>query len=326
MKKNTALFKIIIASLALSHNLAFSEDSAPAEEQESNESTVPQRSTEYVIPQPQLARIEALKGSLISKGLTHQVVELEANGTTFLTLHREASTSETQGCVVLLHSDNQHPNWPDAIAPLRNALPQHGWCTLSIEIPDIINRMSITEIPSSATAEEGVDSEALPNEEDVFSRINAVIEKTKEDNAEQLILLGHKTGAAYALKYLAQEPTSAAGAVFIDMEVPSGVAQYDLAQYIKQLPLPALDYYLESQNRHPRFIAWRKQASNQREEVQGEYILFSAIPDNGIGDDRTQKLIQRVRGFLKQNTDQIDQRKNLPEFKKGLFYNSPVGS
>lgn len=326
MKKNSALFKIIIASLALSQGLALSEDSASTEEQESNESTAPQSSKEYVIPQPQLARIEALKDSLISKGLAHQILELETNGEPFLTLHREANTAETQGCVLLLHSDNQHPNWPDAIAPLRNALPQYGWCTLSIEVPDIINRVSITEIPPTKEVENDTDKDMFPNEEAIFSRINAAIEKTKEDNAEQLILLGYQTGAAYTLKYLTQNPNSAAGSVFIDMEVPNGVTQYHLAQYIKQLPLPTLDYYLEYQNRHSRFIEWRKQASNQRKEKLGSYILFNAMPDHEMGNDKTQKLIQRVRGFLKQNTNQIEQRKSLPEFKKGLFYNSPVGS
>ena len=46
------------------------------------------------------------------------------------------ATGNPQGGVLILHDNQQHGHWPDIVAPLREYLPQHGWSTLSIELPD----------------------------------------------------------------------------------------------------------------------------------------------------------------------------------------------
>lgn len=53
------------------------------------------------------------------------------------------ATGSPQGGVLILHDSQQHGHWPDIVAPLREYLPQHGWTTLTIELPDIPARKRI---------------------------------------------------------------------------------------------------------------------------------------------------------------------------------------
>ena len=346
MKKFTALSHAIITLLFLSKNLPVLAEEPqaatngtpetpstptepPANESSSTQNSSTQSNAEYVIPQPQASRLDALKTSLMLRQLNHQIQTLEANSEPFLTLYRTSMTSDTQGCIILLHSDNEHPDWPDAIAPLRNAMPEYSWCTLSIDVPDIIKRAtpikinSSTKNDASATDNTQPTSAELPNQAMVFGRIEAAIAYAKTQNIEQFSFLGYGTGAGYALSFLAANQDAGNALILIDIESPANLSDYEMAQKIRQVSQPILDYYV-STTRSDQFATWRQQAANQRTQKTGDYIQIDAIPDRVTGKDSKQLLIQRVRGFLKQNTSQITQQKALPRVKKGLFYESPI--
>jgi len=322
MKKYNAALNIIIMLLLLSTVTAF----AAEETQTSPDSTTePQADLEnkkdYIVPKPQMSRINALKTSLSIRRLDHQVQTLEANGEPFLALYSPSLTNSTQGCVIMLHSDNEHPDWPDAIAPLRNALPEYSWCTLSIELPDIIKRATSIK---TATSENDQPSLELPNQKMVFARIQATMNKAKTEGVEQFVLLGYKTGASYALSFLADNQIAGEALAIIDIEVPGSLSGYEMAQQMRRISQPILDYYVSTNAGSDQFATWRRQAANQRMQKIGDYIQLDALPDRAVGKNSKQLLIQRVRGFLKQNTSQINQQKTLPNIKKGLFYQSPI--
>jgi len=319
MKKNTAVFNIILTSFVLSIGfLPVSKSLA-----ESTNPQAPDPDRDHTIPTPQADRISALIESLSIRRLDHQIQTLEADEESFLTLYRPSLTNSTQGCVILLHSDNEHPDWPDAVSPLRNALPEHSWCTISIEVPDIIKRAKPIKFEEN-TQEEGVfEGFTLPNQEVVFARIQASIAKANSEDIQTFVFLGYKTGASYVLNFLADNPESAAALALIDIEPPAGVSHYQLAQKMREIAQPTLDYYTDVNAGSNQFATWRKQAANQRTGAFGEYTLLDSRPDRATGKDKKQLLLQRVRGFLKQNTQQINQRKPLPVFNKGLFYETP---
>ena len=323
MNKFTALRHAIIALLSLNTPALSAEESQPPANTVNSESTPPQAADqEYILPQPQASRIEHFKSSLALRQLDHQIQTLEANGESFLTLYNLSLTRSTEGCVILLHSDNEHPDWPDAIAPLRNALPEHSWCTLSIEVPDITKRAApVRATPTESTNNQ--ESIGLPNQANTFARIEAAMNRARTDGVEQFVLLGYKTGASYALTFLADNPEAAEALILIDIESPFTISNYTNAQKIRQIRKPTLDYYVNNSG-NDRFALWRKQAANQRTEGDINYVQLDAIPDRVTGKNSKQLLIQRVRGFLKQNTTQITQQKALPDIKKGLFYKSPV--
>ncbi|PYF81619.1 uncharacterized protein DUF3530 [Marinomonas alcarazii] len=323
MKKINAILYVIIALLYLNTSSLLAEESQASTDNNNSESRSPQESDqEYVLPKPQASRIESLKSTLTLRQLDHQIQTLEANGESFLTLYNPSLTRSTEGCVILLHSDNEHPDWPDAIGPLRNALPEHSWCTLAIEVPDIIKRAAPVQTSPSENSN-NQESTGLPNQANVFARVEAAMNRARTDGIEQFVLLGYKTGASYALAFLAENPEAGEALILIDIESPTALSDYTNAQKIRQISKPTLDYYVNN-NGSERFALWRKQAANQRTESDISYIQIDAIPDRVTGKNSKQLLIQRVRGFLKQNTTQITQQKQLPNIKKGLFYKSPV--
>jgi hypothetical protein len=327
MKKITALRHAIIALLCLGINAhLFAEESqaAPSSTPTPQQTTPAESTKEYIIPKPQASRIDALKTSLTIRRLEHQIQNLEASGESFLTLYQPSLTSSTQGCVIMLHSDNEHPDWPDAIAPLRDAMPEYSWCTLSIEIPDIVKRAEPVKIATPPTNNTQSPIE-LPNQSIVFARIQSTIDYAKNQGVEQFTFLGYGTGASYALSFLAANPSSGEALALIDIESPPNLSDYEIAQQIRQVTQPILDYYVNKTG-NDQFALWRKQAANQREDKIGDFTQIDALPDRVTGKNSKQLLIQRVRGFLKQNTSQINQRKSLPSAKKGLFYESPVNN
>lgn len=55
----------------------------------------------------------------------------------FLGLYSENYGREPQGYALILHDNQQHPDWPGLIHYLRSQLPGKGWSTLAISLPDL---------------------------------------------------------------------------------------------------------------------------------------------------------------------------------------------
>ena len=66
----------------------------------------------------------------------HEAVEMVAGETAFTGLLLRNRSRNPQGGVLILHDQGQHSHWPDSAGPLREYLPDYGWTTLSIALPD----------------------------------------------------------------------------------------------------------------------------------------------------------------------------------------------
>lgn len=277
-----------------------------------------------VMPTPQETRIAGLVNRL-SENHAHEIETLTAEGEEFLGLFRESESGDPQGCVVILHGDHGHPDWPQVVSPLREKLTQHSWCTLAIEIPDIRNRATPVQIQAEPTQDTQNDNTPeLPNEATVFARIDAAVALTQDKGYSQVVYLGYRTGAAYALRYTAEKGTTNQALILIEPRTSLPVSEYDLAQNIERLRLPVLDYYFNRNTLVERFANYRQAAANKRTNRSVNYTQIDALPDARYDPAGNKRLVQRVWGFLKQNTNQQSQRKELPEFEKELFYKSPI--
>ena len=58
---------------------------------------------------------------------------LKVKADKFLALYNPAA--KPKGGVILMHDAGLNPDWPDVISPLRRELPEHGWTTLSLQMP-----------------------------------------------------------------------------------------------------------------------------------------------------------------------------------------------
>lgn len=99
-----------------------------------------------------------------AKGLERQLPEdgqqiLKAGDESFLTLWLPANTAEAEGVVILVPGDGESPDWPQAIGPLRRKLPDAGWQTLSLALPDPQSTAPVTR-PAESAASASADKDA----------------------------------------------------------------------------------------------------------------------------------------------------------------------
>lgn len=220
----------------------------------------------------------------------------------FLSLYLNANIPKAHGGVILLHGMAAHPDWPNVISPLRTRLPEHGWATLSLQMP-ILGRNTKPE-------------QYVPLLEEVPARITAAIELMHSKGIYNVIILGHGLGATMAAYYLASPTQSAAAVnafVGIGLGLNSHIKQFKTAQYIVRIKTPTYDLFgsrdMDSVKRsaQPRLLAARNADNNayRQTSVLGSDHFFSGMND---------LLVNRVKSWLKKFAPSVNL--NVQELNK----------
>ncbi len=90
-----------------------------------------------VPPRPMLdSRSEAQQQALQRQLPARQQLTLDGGADPFLSLWLPANQAQPAGLVILLPGEGETADWPTAIGPLRRQLPDLGWSTLSLTLPD----------------------------------------------------------------------------------------------------------------------------------------------------------------------------------------------
>ncbi len=160
-----------------------------------------------------------------------EMVWLEADGHRFLGILTEAD--DPRGYVVIAHGTGIHPDWGQVINPLRVGLVEHGWTTLSIQMPVLANDIGHDDY------------------QPVFAEAPARFEAAAAafDGDRPLYLVAHSLGAAMSTWYLSHaDSTRYAGFVGIGMGggPESPFREADNAQSLAGVAIPVLDLYGES--------------------------------------------------------------------------------
>ena len=71
--------------------------------------------------------------------LVGEAVKLKAADVEFLGLYADNTAKQALGGIILIHGIGAHPAWPEIIEPLRTTLPEHGWSTMSLQMPILGN-------------------------------------------------------------------------------------------------------------------------------------------------------------------------------------------
>lgn len=125
----------------------------------------------------------------------------------FLGIYTAATTPRSRGGVILLHDLGAHADWPELISPLRTALPNYGWNTLSLQLPLLSNQPDAREFHELFT--------------EAQARITAAIAYFGERGIFNIALVGYGVGGAIGLNYLATVPHDSKVIAF------AGLAVYD---------------------------------------------------------------------------------------------------
>ena len=132
-------------ALLLHGAAASAEDaSAPQDAEPAGEAVPPEPAPALVapasLPRPAApSRSELAAQALQRQVPAHQQLQLEAGDDAFLSLWQPANQAAPAGLVIILPGDGESADWPRAIGPLRRQLPDAGWSTLSLTLPDAPN-------------------------------------------------------------------------------------------------------------------------------------------------------------------------------------------
>jgi len=222
--------------------------------------------------------------------LVGEAVELDADGTPFLGIYTEADEPDTGRAVIVLHGIGAHPDWPEIINPLRSALPEHGWSSLSIQAPILANDAEVADY--------------APLFAEVGPRVKAAAAFLRERGNHTLVLIGHSLGASMSAAYLAGDPGHGfVGLVAIGMTVIDADERMNGALALEKISVPVLDIYGSRDldgvlaTAKMRATAARKagNANYRQTMVEGADHFFTGMEDD---------LTRRVYGWQKSQFEQ----------------------
>ncbi|SHM67764.1 alpha/beta hydrolase family protein [Phytopseudomonas punonensis] len=294
---------------------AFAEQSPPTKDGEKADAKAEQRA-----PLAERSDLEAL--ALERQLAATEQQQLDAAGTPFLALWRPANDPAPMGAVILIPGDEESADAPPTIGPLRRKLPDAGWHSLSLTLPDPQGAnlpVRIAEPPASGdgkAAEAPTEKPAEPatpappseapapdaeaaraaHVERVFARIDAGIAFAGQQQAKVVVLLGHGSGAYWAARYIAErKPANVTHLVLVDTRQPEGF-DAPFNDLLGQLTAKVGDFYYRDSATARQAALARKQLSQRQKQPTLVQISLDALPGNP--DVAQEQLFRRLRGWL----------------------------
>ncbi|WP_439859938.1 alpha/beta hydrolase family protein [Pseudomonas sp. MBLB4136] len=274
------------------------------------------------------------RSELAARALARQLGDaeqqrLQAGNEAFLALWMPANSGKPHGTVILLPGDNQSADWPRSVGPLRRKLPDSGWHSLSLSLPDPIGELagglpgapadgaepapeapvvaiSTEELGSAEAASEttapGSESDAALAElrqahsARVLERIAAGVAFAQQQQAKPIVLLGHGSGAYWAARYLAERKPDAVHNLLLVSARPAAGFDPDLEQLILEPGRATGDFYYQDQPAERDAALKRLLASERLNHPGYTQIGLKALPGNLQTEQ--EQLFRRIRGWL----------------------------
>ncbi len=178
-----------------------------------------------------LAREQRIAEQIVDAIFDGEPLQLQAGAHSFLAIHMASSAETPRGAAIILHGRGLHPDWETVVKPLRTALPEQGWETLSLQMPVLEKEASYYEYEPSFPA--------------AHPRIEAAIAWLRARGIQRIVLIAHSCGAHMAMSWVGS------GGTGIDAYVGIGMGATDYLQPMRQpfpldrLTIPVLDLYGE---------------------------------------------------------------------------------
>lgn len=205
----------------------------------------------------------------------------DGSGHEFLGILTEGDT-ESGRAVILVHGIGVHPNWPDVIFPLREALLEAEITSLSIQMPILPN-------DAEPTAYKPLFDEAP-------SRFSAALKYLKENGYRQVTIVAHSMGTSMSAVYLTSTRDHGIDS-FVSIGMGPGLYTSNNIELLKRIDVDIFDLY-GSQDLEPVVTnADRRAASaNSREGVKFRQIEVAGAGHFFQGHEDTLK--QHVLDWL----------------------------
>jgi len=252
--------------------------------------------------------------------------QLQAGDESFLALWKPANVDEPKGAVVIVPGAGESADWPNAVGPLRNKLPDVGWASLSLTLPDAYEDgvfARAAEAPATddkaaadkdkakapdpaASAEADAAAAAAQaaaqverdkaTAEKIFARIDSAVTFAQQNKAHSVVLLGHGTGAYWAARYMSERPAPAVQKLVMVTAVQTNQQTPTLLQLLPTLKVPTADFVNRELSVPRQQAKDRLDVSKRIKNARFTQVALNAIPGNTAGEQ--DQLFRRVRGWL----------------------------
>ena len=200
-------------------------------------------------------------------------VDVMVDGRGVFGIYTEAVNDSKKGMIVV-HGTGIHPDWEQVVQPIRVAMTEQGWHTLSIQMPILRNGAEFEEYVL-----------LYP---EVPPRLKAAEQFLKQKGAETLVIVAHSQGATMSSYYLSRNGNDIQGFVAIGMGATQKDSDVNSAISLKTINIPVLDLYgsddlpgvLETAERRKQAATHNAQYSQQ--VIQGANHFFDQMDDELI--------------------------------------------
>lgn len=159
-----------------------------------------------------------------------EIVELQAAQTTFRAIHRPRQGGKARGSIVLLHDGMTNADSLEVIRPLRLAMADAGWDTLSLQLPG-----GYRDEPPGAW---------LARREAIDARLQAGLDWLQSRAQTARVVIGLGESGSVAVRRAARQSTQIQALVVISYPIDSAAEKDDL-EALRRLAMPTLDLYAE---------------------------------------------------------------------------------
>ncbi|MDE1168716.1 MAG: alpha/beta hydrolase family protein [Pseudomonas sp.] len=288
--------------------------------------------TDQAAPAPTVERAPVLDRSQEdSLALERQLPQaeqqtLQAGSDSFLALWKPANSADPAGAVVIVPGTGESADWPVAVGPVRQKLPDAHWQSLSLTLPDLLADAPVARAPDKPappaqaeskatppvvksveqdTAVENPDSSASANSpeeqakadaERIFARIDAGIAFAQQQKARTIVLMGHGTGAYWAARYFKERQQPHAQRLLMVAPMTPTNAKQSLEELAPSLKVATGDIYYIDSNTARDAARERLQASKRMKSGGYTQVGLKALPGNTSAEQ--EQLFRRIRGWL----------------------------
>ena len=236
---------------------------------------------------PDLAREKRMATELDDAVLDGEVIFLKDGDHSFMAIDQEAD-GDTIGTVIILHGRGFHPNWQDAVYPLRTKLPASGWRTLSLQMPVLDKTAKYHDYVALFPL-------AAP-------RIEAGIKYLKDQGIENIVLLAHSCGAHMAMDWVRNKGDAVSES--ISAYIGAGMGATDYKQTMAEpfplagITIPVLDIYGEKE--YPAVIRMAPERLEAIRKAGNPKSAQLIVPKaNHYFTDQGDALVETVAAWLK---------------------------
>lgn len=297
-----------------------SEDTQTEEGATASGKPLPERVTPNLFKQ----REQDIRKYLTSVQREDELVDIPSSGESFVGFLLPERTGKPQGGVLILPDNGQHGHWPRIVAPLRDYLPDYGWQTLTISLPDVpmsrLKRTDYSEETESAEADtttadqNGIDINGpIVAKETSFAqgeyyaqqmpeRINSAYNFLNQKGQLNVVVIASGHSATWAANWLASQNVSEENKrgftlVIIDA-LDDAYAPVKLAPTLSQLDFPILDIVTPSN--HNNALTNKKRLGVMKREKRTGYQQIH-LKSYNFSADYSNKINRTVRGWLSKN-------------------------